>query len=109
MSLASSSTPIEPAQFRVRKFHGVLSHHEMVGSMCQVGSAADNVAMESFFALLHKNVLDQRRWETRDELRVAIVTWFERTYHRRRRRATLRRLTPIEYETIMTPPAAKAA
>ncbi len=46
--------------------------------------------------------------QTRDELRIAIVTWIERTYHRRRRQASLGRLTPIEYETIMTP-AANAA
>ncbi len=46
----------------------------MVGSMGQVGSAADNAAMESFFSLLQRNVLDRRRWATREELRIAIVT-----------------------------------
>jgi hypothetical protein len=46
----------------------------LVGSMGQVGSAGDNAAMESFFALLQRNVLDRRRWTTRDQLRVAIVT-----------------------------------
>lgn len=56
--------------------------------------------MESFFALLQKNVLDRQRWNTRDELRLAIITWIERTYHRRRRQRRLGRLTPIEYETI---------
>jgi putative transposase len=42
--------------------------------MGQVGSAGDNDAMESFFALLQKNVVNPRRWETRDELRIAIVS-----------------------------------
>ena len=65
--------------------------------------------MESFFSLLQKNVLDRRSWTTREELRIAIVTWIERTYHRRRRQDRLGRLTPIEYETIMTAPAAQAA
>ena len=68
----------------------------MVGSMGQVGSAADNAAMESFFSLLQRNVLDRRRWTTREELRIAIVTWIERTYHRRRRQVGLGKLTPIE-------------
>jgi transposase InsO family protein len=81
----------------------------MVGSMGQVGSAGDNAAMESFFALVQRNVLDRRRRDSRDELRIAIVTWIERTYHRRRRQAALGRLTPIEYEMIMTPPATQAA
>ena len=98
------------SQFRARKVHRVLAHHGMVGSMGQVGSAGDNAAMESFFALLQKNVLDRRqRWATRDELRIEIVSWIERTYHRRRRQAALGRLTPIEYEMTMTPPAATAA
>jgi putative transposase len=46
----------------------------MVGSMGRVGAAGDNAAMESFFSLLQKNVLDRRRWDTPGELRIAIVT-----------------------------------
>ena len=65
--------------------------------------------MESFFALLQKNVLNRRSWATREELRIAIVTWIERTYHRKRRQAALGRLTPIEFETMMTPLARRAA
>jgi len=97
------------SQFRARNVHRALTRHQMVGSMGQVGSAGDNAAMESFFSLLQKNVLDRRTWTTRDELRVEIVTWIERTYHRRRRQARLGRLTPIEYEMIMTPQTATAA
>ncbi len=75
-----------------------------------MGGAGDNAAMESFFALLQKNVLDRRtRWATRDDLRIEIVTWIERTYHQRRRQLALGRLTPIEYEMIMTPQTATAA
>jgi transposase InsO family protein len=97
------------SQFRSRKFHRALTRHGTAGSMGQVACAADNAAMESFFSLLQKNVLDRRPWRTRDALRIAIVTWVERTYHRRRRQATLGRLTPIEYEAIMTPTATQAA
>lgn len=81
----------------------------MVGSMGRVGAAGDNAAMESFFALLQKNVLNRKLWTTRQELRIAIVTWIEKTYHRRRRQTGLGRLTPIEYEAIMTTPATQAA
>ena len=97
------------SQFRSRKFHRALARHGLVGSMGQVASAADNAAMESFFSLLQKNVLDRRPWRTREQLRIAIVTWIERTYHRRRRQASLGRLTPIEFEAIMTPTATQAA
>jgi putative transposase len=57
----------------------------MVGSLGRVGAAGDIAAMESFFSVLQKNVLNRRSWATRDELRIAIVVWIERTYHRRRR------------------------
>ena len=97
------------SQFRSRKFVRALGGHDMVGSMGRVGAAGDNAAMESFFALLQNNVLNRRTWATREELRIAIVTWIERTYHRRRRQAVLGRLNPIEYETIMTPPATQVA
>ena len=65
--------------------------------------------MESFFSLLQKNVLNRRTWATREDLRIAIVTGIERTYHRRRRQDGLGRLAPIEFETIMTTSATQAA
>ena len=97
------------SQFRSRKFVRALNRHHMLGSMGRVGAAGDNAAMESFFSLLQKNVLNRQTWATREQLRIAIVTWIERTYHRRRRRDRLGSLTPIEYETIMTAPATQAA
>ncbi|MBB5831381.1 transposase InsO family protein [Brachybacterium aquaticum] len=72
------------SQFRSRKFVHALNRHHLIGSMGKVGVAGDNAAMASLFALLQKNVLDRRRWRTREELRIAIITWIERTYHRRR-------------------------
>lgn len=96
-------------QFRVRTFVHALNRRQLLGSMGQVGAACDNEAMEWFFALLQKNVLDRERWKTRDELRIAIVTWIERKYHRGRRQARLGRLMPIEYETIMNPAVSLAA
>ncbi len=68
--------------------------------MGRVGACADNAAMESFFSLLQKNVLNRQQWPSRQELRLAIITWIEKTYHRRRRQRRLGKLTPIEYETI---------
>lgn len=97
------------SQFRSRKFIATIERHGLVGSMGRVGAAGDNAAMESFFALLQKNVLNIRRWDTREQLRIAIVTWIERTYHRRRRQDVLGRLTPIEWETIMNQTVALAA
>jgi putative transposase len=88
------------SQFRSKAFVRTLKHNGLTGSMGRVGACGDNAAMESFFSLLQKNVLDRQRWESRDELRLAIVTWIERTYHRRRRQRALGRLTPVEFELL---------
>jgi transposase InsO family protein len=90
------------SQFRSHTFVRTVKHNGLVGSMGRVGACGDNAAMESFFSLLQKNVLDRQRWATRDELRIAIIIWIERTYHRRRRQRALGRLTPIEHETLTT-------
>lgn len=76
------------------KFVHVLLDNGLRDSMGRAGACGDNAAMESFFALLQRNVLDRQRWATRTELRLAIVTWIERTFHRRRRQRALGKLTP---------------
>jgi transposase InsO family protein len=94
-------------QFRSHAYVRALRAAELRGSMGRVGACADNAEMESLFSLLQKNVLNRRRWTSREQLRLAIVTWIEKTYHRRRRQETLGRLTPIEFETLH--PTAHAA
>ena len=86
-----------------------LTRQGLVGPMGRVGAAGDNAAMESFFSLLQNNVLDRKPWATRLQLRVAIVTWIERTYHRRRKQPRLGRLTPVEFETMMNAQVVLAA
>jgi len=88
------------SQFRSKKVVRLLRSRGLIGSMGRTGTCADNAAMESFFALLQRNVLDRQRWSTREQLRLAIVVWIERTYHRRRRQRALGKLTPIEFEAV---------
>ena len=95
------------SQFRSKAYRRMIKNNGLQGSMGRVGACGDNAAMESFFALVQKNVLDTRRWATRDDLRLALVRWIEASYHRRRRQRALGRMTPIEYE--MLEPMLKAA
>jgi putative transposase len=98
------------SQFRSQAVARALRRHDMVGSMGRVASAADNAAMESFWSLLQKNVLNQQqRWATRQDLRLAIVTWVERRYHRQREQDALGGLTPIQFEATMDTPMALVA
>jgi len=90
------------SQFRSKKVVRLLKNNDLLGSMGRVGACGDNAAMESFFSLLQKNVLDTQRWETREKLRLAIVVWIQTNYNRRRRQRALGRLTPAEFEMIYT-------
>jgi putative transposase len=95
------------SQFRSRAFRATLKASELTGSMGRVASAGDNAAMESFYALLQKNVLNRRRrWVTRAQLRYELVVWIEHTYNRRRRQRALGKLTPVEFELAFTTPPA---
>ena len=91
---------IESAQFRAKRTQNLLRNNGLVGSMGRSYGAGDNASMESFFSLLQKNVLNTRRWGTRADLRLAMVTWIEMKYNRRRRQRGLGRLTPVEFEMI---------
>ncbi len=92
-------------QFRSRAFRATLKANGLTGSMGRVAAAGDNAAMESFYALLQKNVLDRRRrWRTRSELAYEAIVWIEHTYNRRRRQRALGRLTPVEFELAFTAP-----
>ncbi len=50
--------------------------------------------MESFFALRQENVLDRKRRRTQGERRIAIIIWFEKTDHGRRRQVRPGRAAP---------------
>jgi len=49
------------SQFRSKAFVRTIKNNGLVGSMGRVGACGDNAAMESFFSLLQKNVLDTKR------------------------------------------------
>ena len=91
------------SQFRARAYRATLKAAKLTGSMGRVAAAADNAAMESFHSLLQKNVFNQRRWRTRDELASESIYWIEHTYNNRRRQRRLGKLTPVEFELAFTP------
>jgi transposase InsO family protein len=64
----------------------------------RVATVGDNARIEPFHSLLQNNVLDSKKWESQEELRIAIVNWIEGTYHRRRRKRSLGKMTPVQYE-----------
>src|SRR5688500_10270577 len=68
------------SQFRSHAYVRTLRQAQLRGSMGRVGACADNAAMESFFSLLQKNVLNRHSWHNREQLRLAIVAWIVWTF-----------------------------
>jgi putative transposase len=85
------------SQFRSNAYVRIIRKLGLQGSMGRVGACGDNAAMESFNSLLQKNVLSTKRWATRDELCLAIVTWIHKKYNGQRR---LGRQSPITFEKL---------
>lgn len=71
----------------------------LLGSMGSIGDCFDNSVAESFFGSLQLELLDEHRWETRDQLANAIFDWIETWYNPRRRHSYCKMLSPIDYET----------
>lgn len=61
-------------------------------------TTGDNAACESFFATIQTELLDRRKWTTRDELANAIFDYLEAWYNPHRRHSTLGYLSPNNYE-----------
>ena len=77
--------------------------------MGRVASAGDNAAMESFWALLQRNVLNSQTWRTREDLHYATFHWIGHAHNRRRRQRGHGQLTPVEFEVVVTDNTAQAA
>ncbi len=86
------------AQYTSLAFTRRLEETGIMGSMGTVGDALDNALAESLYASLQVELLDRRRWRTRDELKLAIFEYIEVFYNRRRRHSALGYLSPEEFE-----------
>jgi putative transposase len=74
----------------------------ILASMGTVGDCYDNAMMESFWGTLQLELLDQKRWETRDELANAIFEWIECWYNPKRRHSSIGMRSPITFESLHT-------
>ena len=70
----------------------------LLGSMGSIGDCFDNSVVESFFGTLQLELLDECRWDGREQLAQAIFEWIECWYNPRRRHSYCRMLSPVDYE-----------
>lgn len=90
-------------QFTSWDFGQRLRKAGLLASMGSVGDCYDNSLMESFWGTLQLEVLDRRKWKTRDELATAVFRWIECWYNPKRRHSSIGMLSPIEFENSSDP------
>jgi transposase InsO family protein len=86
-------------QYTSSEYLDVLYRHGIKVSMSRRGNCWDNAVAESFFATLKTELIDDRIWQTRLEVRSAIFEYIEVFYNRQRLHSSLGYKTPLETET----------
>ena len=69
-------------------------------SMGSVGDCYDNALCESFFASLECELLDQHRFRTQAQAKMAVFDYIEGFYNPRRRHSSIGQKSPINFERL---------
>lgn len=75
-------------QFTSDKYQRFLKGHNLVSSMCAVGSCADNAPAERFFGMPKRERVNRRYYQSNAEARADVFDYIERVYDRARRRGS---------------------
>ncbi len=89
------------SQYRSLVFGKLLRESGVLPSMGSRGDAYDNAAMESFMASIKTELINRRRFKTKDEARSAIFHYIEVFYNPRRRHKGLGQKSPAAYEKML--------
>jgi putative transposase len=88
-------------QYSSADYQAVLAHARCAASMSRKGDCWDNAVVESFFATLKTELVEDANWTTRAEARQAVFEYLESWNSRQRLHSTLGYRTPLEYEAAL--------
>jgi transposase InsO family protein len=94
------------SQYASGDFRALLEREGMIASMSRKGDCWDNAVVESFFSTLKSELVEDAKWATREEARLALFEWIEVWYNRQRRHSSLGYMSPMQYEQEMQMQAA---
>ena len=86
------------SQYRSGTFQTLLAENGIQCSMSRKGNCYDNAVVESFFKTLKAEIVNQTRFNTKEEARSAIFDYIEIFYNRKRIHSTLGYKSPADYE-----------
>lgn len=86
------------SQYAATDYIDKLAAHGITPSMSRKGNCYDNAFVESFFRTLKVELINRRKFQTREEATSAIFEFIEVWYNRQRLHSSLDYMTPEEYE-----------
>jgi putative transposase len=88
-------------QYASAAYRALLTAHGLTSSMSRKGDCWDNAVVESFFAILKKELRPDRVWATRALARADLARYIDGWYNYQRRHASLGYLSPYHYERAL--------
>jgi transposase InsO family protein len=95
-------------QYAAHGYRARLLAHGMLCSMSRKGDCWDNAPMESFFATLKRELVEEADYQTRNQARADVFQYIEGFYNRRRLHSALGYLTPGQKAAAFHPAASAA-
>jgi putative transposase len=86
-------------QYTSAEYRAELARQGIEVSMSRKGNCWDNAVAESFFSTIKTELIHERRWSGRFQLRSAVFEYIEVFYNRQRLHSFLSYKTPLEVET----------
>ena len=88
------------SQYTSQAFQNLLTSQHMRPSVGRTGDCYDNAVMESFFASLKRECVQQRIFSTRRQAKLEVFKYIEVFYNRHRLHSTLGYCSPLEFERL---------
>ena len=87
-------------QYASHSFQAKLEIANIQQSMSGKGNCYDNAVVESFFASLKTEEVDDAHYETRQQAKTSLFSYIEGFYNSKRRHSSLNYLSPDEFERL---------
>jgi len=85
-------------QYQMKAYQDALEQRDIRQSMSRKGNCLDNAVMENFFGLLKTELYYLEKFESKEQLRIALDEYIH-YYNHERIKLKLKGLSPVEYRT----------
>jgi putative transposase len=84
-------------QFASKEYRQKLQEYGMEASMSRRGNCYDNACAESFFSILKKELIQGRKFKTKEQAYTEIYRYIEFFYNRKRIHGSIGYVSPVQY------------